>query len=55
LVNALMPHLQYYHANISVWDVVLSIAVLMGFGVTAIVVETYKTAVSNPAHTLKCE
>lgn len=55
LVNVFMPHIQYYHASISVWDVLLSIAVLMGFGVTTIVMETYKTAVANPANTLRSE
>ncbi|HTF16441.1 MAG TPA: ABC transporter permease [Chryseolinea sp.] len=55
LLNAVIPYIQYYHASISVWDVLLSIAVLMGFGVGTIFLETYKTAVANPAQTLRSE
>lgn len=55
LLNATVPHLQYYHTSISALDVVLSILVLVLFGVGTIVFETYKTAVTNPATTLRSE
>ena len=54
-LNALVPRLQHYHASISVLDVFLSMGVLVVFGVGTIVLETYKTAVANPAVVLKSE
>lgn len=55
LLNWIMPHIQYYHASVSVWDVVLSVLLLLTFGVSAMTIETYKTATASPATTLKCE
>lgn len=55
LLNAIIPHIQYYHAEISVWDVLMSLVVLAGVGVSTIMVETYKTAMTNPATTLRSE
>ncbi|MEJ1241783.1 ABC transporter permease [Chryseolinea sp. T2] len=54
-LNAMVPRLQHYHASISILDVFLSIVVLLVFGVGTIVLETYKTAVANPATTLRSE
>ncbi len=44
-----------YHANLTVLDIVVGALVLIALGLTTITSQTYKTALSNPADTLKSE
>lgn len=55
LLNALLPHVQHYSVRLSVWDVVVSAAILLGLGLLTIASQTYKSAVANPADTLRTE
>jgi hypothetical protein len=51
----LLPGIQYYSVSLTLWDVLLSAVVLFGLGLTTITSQTYKTALTNPAETLKGE
>lgn len=55
LLNMLLPHLQYYSVRLSVWDVLVSTTILVGLGLLTIGSQTYKSAVANPADTLRME
>jgi putative ABC transport system permease protein len=44
-----------YHITLSVWDILLSAIALLALGLITITSQTYKTALSNPAETLKSE
>ena len=55
LLDTLLPHIQHYHVSLTVWDVLVSVLVLMLLGMGTIVSQTYKTARLNPAATLKAE
>ncbi len=55
LFHLMLPKIQYYSVSLTVWDVLLSAVVLFGLGLTTITSQTYKTALTNPAETLKSE
>jgi ABC-type antimicrobial peptide transport system permease subunit len=55
LFHLALPQIQYYSVSLSVWDVLLSAAILLGLGIATITSQTYKTALTNPAETLKAE
>ena len=55
LLSQLLPGIQYYSATLSVWDVVISALILIGLGLLTITSQTYKTAMTNPATTLRSE
>lgn len=55
LLNLILPKIQYYSVNVTVWDVILSTVVLLSLGLATITSQTYKTALSNPAEVLKSE
>ena len=55
LVTTLLSHTQYYRVTLNVGDVILSASILLLFGVGTISTQTYKTAMTNPADTLKAE
>ena len=55
LFDELLPRIQYYHASIGFWDVVLSLFILLIVGLATIGSLTYKTAQTNAAETLKYE
>ncbi len=44
-----------YHVTLSVWDLLLSSLALLILGLVTITSQTYKTALTNPADTLKSE
>lgn len=50
-----LSQVQYYRVNIDVFDVLISIAILMTLGLGAIATQTLRTAATNPAETLKYE
>lgn len=55
LLDTLLPSLQYYHADISLLDILISTLIFSLLGVATITSQTYQTATLNPAETLKME
>jgi hypothetical protein len=55
ILNLLLPQIQYYSITLSVSDVVISALLLLSFGLLTIGSQTYKTAMTNPATTLRSE
>jgi len=55
ILSKMLPQLQYYSVNISAWDVAISTIVLLALGILTIASQIYKTAMTNPADTLKGE
>lgn len=55
LLDNILPRMQYYGVTPGVWDVILSLITLLIMGLATIVSQTFKTASTNPAETLRCE
>lgn len=55
LFHITLPKIQYYSVSLTAWDVLLSAVILLGLGLATITSQTYKTAMTNPAETLKAE
>lgn len=55
LADMIFPGLQTYHVTLNFWDVVLSLAILLTMGLTTIASQTFKTASTNPAETLRTD
>lgn len=55
LLYNLLPGIQYYSVSLSVWDVLVSAFILIALGILTITSQTYKTAMTNPATTLRSE
>jgi len=55
LIYLVLPLMQYYSTTVSVWDVVISTAILFGLGILTVWSQTNKAALSNPADTLRSE
>ncbi len=55
LLGYLMPFIQYYSVSLNGWDVLIATAVLVGLGLATIASQTYRTAMTNPAETLRTE
>jgi ABC-type antimicrobial peptide transport system permease subunit len=55
LLGKMLPEIQYYSVTLSVWDVVFSAFILIVLGLITITSQTYKTATTNPASTLRSE
>ncbi len=53
--DKLLAAMQHYHVTLSFWDILLSLAILMGLGLATIASQTFKTASTNPAETLRAE
>ncbi len=54
-MDKLLASQQYYSITLSAWDIVVSVIILMAFGLSTIASQTVKTASINPADTLRCE
>lgn len=54
-MDKILASQQHYSIKLSVWDIVLSMIILMIFGLSTIASQTFRTASANPAETLKCE
>lgn len=50
-----MLSMQYYHVTLNVWDVLISLTILLVMGLGTIASQTFKTASTNPAETLRAE
>jgi putative ABC transport system permease protein len=55
ILNLLLPQIQYYTISLSVGDVLISVVMLVSLGLLTIASQTYKTAMTNPATTLRSE
>jgi ABC-type antimicrobial peptide transport system permease subunit len=47
--------LQYYHADIGVFDIVISLLIMLSLGVTTILSQTVRAAKANPVDSLRHE
>lgn len=50
-----LSSMQYYHVELNFWDVTLSLLILLIMGLGTIASQTFKTASTNPAETLRTE
>ncbi len=55
VANNFLAAMQHYHVTLSFWDILLSLAILLGLGLATIASQTFKTASTNPAETLRAE
>jgi putative ABC transport system permease protein len=55
ILSKLLPGIQYYSVTLSVYDIVTSAVILIVLGLLTITSQTYKTAMTNPATTLRSE
>lgn len=55
LADMIFPQLQEYHVTMNIWDVLLSLAILLTLGLATIASQTFKTASTNPAEILRTE
>jgi putative ABC transport system permease protein len=55
LADIILPGLQEYHVTLNFWDVLLSLVILLVMGLGTIASQTFKTASTNPAETLRTE
>lgn len=55
IADSFLANMQHYHVTLSFWDILLSLAILLGFGLATIASQTFKTASTNPAETLRAE
>lgn len=50
-----LPNMQHYHITLNFWDILLSLVILLALGLATIASQTFKTASTNPADTLRAE
>lgn len=55
LADLILPQLQEFHVTLNFWDVLLSLSILLAMGLATITSQTFKTASTNPAETLRTE
>lgn len=55
VLNQLLSMMQHYSVRLNVWDVLISLGILIFLGLATIASQTLKTANTNPAETLKYE
>jgi putative ABC transport system permease protein len=55
VADGFLAAMQHYHVTLSFWDILLSLSILMTLGVITISSQTFKTASTNPAETLRTE
>jgi ABC-type antimicrobial peptide transport system permease subunit len=55
LMELMLQEAQYYHAPIGVFDVVISLAVVLALGLTTVFSQTLKAANTNPVDNLRVE
>lgn len=55
LADFILPRLQQYHVTLRFSDVLLSLLILLAMGLLTIASQTFKTASTNPAETLRSE
>lgn len=55
VADLILSNMQHYHVTLNFWDVLLSLAILLAMGLATIASQTFKTASTNPAETLRAE
>jgi ABC-type antimicrobial peptide transport system permease subunit len=55
LADKIFPGLQAYHVTLNFWDVLIGLVILLTMGLATIGSQTFKTASTNPAETLRAE
>lgn len=55
LFSWFMPYIQYYSVRLNGWDILWATLVLASLGLATIASQTYRTAMANPAETLRAE
>jgi putative ABC transport system permease protein len=55
LADMIFPRMQAYHVTLNFWDVLISLVILSTMGLATIASQTFKTASTNPAETLRTE
>lgn len=55
IADIVLSNMQHYHVTLSFWDIVVSLCILLGMGLATIASQTFKTASTNPAETLRSE
>lgn len=55
LLTLLLDQMAHYNVQLSAWDILLSTFIVILAGVLTITSQTYKTAIANPADTLRTE
>lgn len=55
LISVMMPYIQYYSVSLNGWDVLVATLMLVGLGLATVASQTYRTALTNPAETLRAE
>jgi hypothetical protein len=54
-LELVLPNIQHYYTSVNVWDVLLSLVILLLMGLATLSSQTFKIASANPADTLKQE
>lgn len=55
IADKFLAAMQHYHVTLTIWDILFSLAVLLTLGLITIASQTFKTASTNPAETLRAE
>jgi putative ABC transport system permease protein len=55
IADFILSRMQHYHVTLNFWDVLLSLLILLTMGLITIASQTFKTASTNPAETLRSE
>lgn len=55
IADTVLSGMQHYHVTLNFWDVLISLTVLLVIGLVTIASQTFKTASTNPAETLRTE
>lgn len=55
IADFILSNMQHYHVTLNFWDVLLSLTILLMLGLATIASQTFKTASTNPAETLRTE
>jgi putative ABC transport system permease protein len=55
ILDRMLSSMQYYSVTLTAWDILAGMVILIGLGLLTITTQTFKTASTNPAETLKSE
>jgi putative ABC transport system permease protein len=55
VLSLLLKQVQYYTVRLSAFDVIVSMLILLSLGLVTITVQTYRTAMTNPANALRAD
>lgn len=55
IADHILSNMQHYHVTLNIWDVLLSLSILLALGLVTIASQTFKTASSNPTDVLRTD